>query len=405
MKFLYNRTYRNTGSAFFVLALLGCTNLVAAQQKSFTVNNNNPLKSLLTAIKGESHPFFVDIDGDNDLDCFVGEYANGTIAKVYYYRNDGTAKTPVFKNISGAANPLAGAIANTLSIPDFIDIDGDGDYDCFISDGRTGALIYFENTGSKTKPRFEKQSAAFNPLSMVKFAASGVASAAFADVDADGDYDCLITDQDGITNYFKNEGTSLIPAFKHITTGNNPFSFLDGQSVYNASFEDWNKDGMADLFIGAQYFQNTGTGNTPKFTANKYNQPVFETNTSGKYTYTPFRWIDLNNDNNSEVFQGTSCNAVYQTLTSQSNAMMAKAAEVSFSVFPNPSSEEFVLNTSKTNVGLSVLRITDVQGRLLSTRIINDNTVRFGKDLKPGLYVIQVLQDNKAIYNQKLIKE
>lgn len=404
MKFSYTKTYRNIGNAFAVLGLLGCTNLVSAQQKSFTVNNSNPLKSLLATVKGESHPFFVDIDGDNDLDCFVGEYANGSLAKVHFFRNDGTAKTPVFKNITGAANPLAEAIANTLSIPNFVDIDGDGDYDCFISDGRTGALMYFQNTGTKVKPQFEKQSAAFNPLSMVKFAASGVASAAFADVDGDGDYDCLITDQDGIASYFVNAGTSSSPSFKRATTGNNPFSFLDGQSVYNASFQDWNKDGKADLFIGNQYFQNTGTKDAPKFSASKYDQPVFESNTGAKYTFTPYRWVDLYNDNNVEVFQGTSGSVVYQTIASK-NVLEAKAAVVSFNVFPNPSSEEFVLSTSKTSVGSSVLRIADVQGKVLSTSVINDNTIRFGKDLKPGVYVIQVLQDNKAIYNQKLIKE
>ena len=43
---------------------------------------------------------------------------------------------------------------------------------------------------------------------MVKFLASGVANPAFADVDGDGDYDCLVVDEDGNENYFKNTGNS-----------------------------------------------------------------------------------------------------------------------------------------------------------------------------------------------------
>lgn len=405
MKFFYNKTYRNIGNAFFVLGLIGCTSLVSAQQKSFAVNNNNPLKSLLTTVKGESHPFFVDIDGDNDLDCFVGERTNSKISRVYYFRNDGSAKMPVFKNVTGAANPLADAITNALSIPNFVDIDDDGDYDCFISDGKTATLIYLENTGTKIKPIFEKRSAAFNPLSLVKSSASVVANAAFADVDGDGDYDCLVTDEDGVANYFVNEGTASAPSFKQAINGNNPFSFLAGQTVYNASFQDWNKDGMADLFVGAQYFQNSGSRNLPEFSANKYNQPVFESSATEKFTYTPFRWVNLYNDNNTEVFQGASGKIVYQTLASKTGVSAAKAAVVSFSVFPNPSSQEFVLTSEKTGVGLGVLRISDVQGRVLSTRVINENTARFGKDLKPGLYTIQVLQNEKSIYTQKIIKE
>ena len=78
-------------------------------------------------------------------------------------------KAPLFKQVAGANNPLNKVGANTLTIPYFIDINADGDYDCFIGEGTTGAIIYYRNTGSATHPQFEKQSAANNPLSMVKF--------------------------------------------------------------------------------------------------------------------------------------------------------------------------------------------------------------------------------------------
>src|SRR5215471_2186629 len=111
---------------------------VSAQQKAFAINNHdNPLKNYSLATNKESHPFFIDIDGDGDLDCFNGEYANGHLATLYYYRNDGTNKIPSFKQITGAGNPLSKVASNVLSIPYFIDIDGDGDYDCFVGEGNT----------------------------------------------------------------------------------------------------------------------------------------------------------------------------------------------------------------------------------------------------------------------------
>ncbi len=393
----------NIYKALIVLITTACSGLVMGQQKSFVVNNNNPLKNL-SGIKGESHPFFVDIDGDNDLDCFVGEYANGTISKIYFFRNDGTNKTPLFKNITGQANPLNDAIANTLSIPYFIDIDGDGDYDCFISDGRTGAIMYYENTGTKNNPVFEKRSAAFNPLSKVQFIASGIAQTAFADVDGDGDYDCLITDQSGVISYFENTGNYKNPVFTLVTGSRNPFNFLTSKKVYNISFTDWNKDGLPDLFVNTDYYQNTGTKYAPKFSANTVDAPAFQAKSEANYTYTPFSWVDLYDNGSTEVFQGSASGAViYQTLSVSASATAASLT--SFSVFPNPSQNEFVLNIPKSGTGVAVLRISDVQGRLLSTQVINNNTIRFGAELKSGVYMVQVMQDNKTLYNQKVIKE
>src|SRR3954467_5225841 len=97
-----------------------------AQHASFLVNHDlNPLRSFAVASATESHPFFVDIDADGDLDCFAGEYTNGSFSKVYFYRNDGNKRTPLFKPVSGAANPLDKVLVNELSIPYFVDIDGD----------------------------------------------------------------------------------------------------------------------------------------------------------------------------------------------------------------------------------------------------------------------------------------
>src|SRR5436305_15327585 len=75
---------------------------IFAQQKAFAVNSHdNPLKNFSVVSNKESHPFFVDIDGDGDLDCFSGEYSNAHLAKIYFYRNDGTNKKPLFKQVTG----------------------------------------------------------------------------------------------------------------------------------------------------------------------------------------------------------------------------------------------------------------------------------------------------------------
>src|SRR4051812_44866578 len=95
--------------SFMLLSLLiTCSTLpLAAQQQHASLIVNaaaNPLRHF--GVQGESHPFFVDIDADGDLDCFAGEYTNGAgFSTIHFYRNEGTRKAPLFKPVHGASNP------------------------------------------------------------------------------------------------------------------------------------------------------------------------------------------------------------------------------------------------------------------------------------------------------------
>ncbi len=75
-----------------------------------------------------SAPSFADLDGDGDLDAFIGA-GDGWI---YYYRNEGTAANPAFTNVTGSGNPFNGVGVGSNSAPSFADLDGDGDLDAFI---------------------------------------------------------------------------------------------------------------------------------------------------------------------------------------------------------------------------------------------------------------------------------
>lgn len=394
-----------------LLAVAFSTSVAAQHASAFLINHPlNPLKSFIVASKTESHPFFVDIDGDGDLDCFSGEYTNGTFSHVYFFRNEGNRTTPNFRLVGGAANPLDKVLTNTLSIPYFIDIDADGDYDCFIGEGNTGAVLYYKNVGNSTHPSFEKQSAAFNPLSMVKFSASGAASPAFGDVDGDGDYDCVIADEQGNLNYYRNIGTTSQPRFEHVTNkSDNPFAALAGSSggVYNFSFADWDKDGLIDVFINTTYYRNVGTRQRAQFSAEQQQQdaPVLQNAvaSTARYTYTPLRWVDLNGDGIPEAFQGTAKgNFIYQTLANKKGVQ--QVAVTAIGVAPNPSGSAFKVTLPSTVSGATI-RIADVQGKVLSAQTTSSSSVKVGASLQPGTYILQVLQNNKVVYQEKIIKE
>jgi hypothetical protein len=403
----------------FMLLLLAaaCSTATAQQQQKrvFFVNAAaNPLKSLVVPGGAESHPFLVDIDGDGDLDCFSGTYAKaGQFAPVFFYRNEGAANHPVFKAVNGAANPLNSVLTNSLSIPCFADIDADGDQDCFIGEGGTAALLYYQNTGTATHPRFEKQSAAFNPLSMVRLSAAGVACPAFGDMDGDGDLDCVVADESGSLHYFENVGTPAQPRFEHVSGADNPFSALARSAgIYNLSLQDWNKDGLLDLFLNTTYYRNTGTKLRAQFSSStEEDAPVIDNSAgSGRYSYTPLRWADLDGDGTPELVQGTAKGGfMYQSIAVSSKAAgLVNAKGVYLS--PNPSKSVFTLHIAPAAAAAggatgSTIRIMDVQGKVLSAQNTTSTTVKVGADLLPGVYLLQVLQHNTVIYQQKIIKQ
>jgi len=78
-----------------------------------------------------SNPELIDIDNDGDLDLFIGEYYGW----IYFYRNDGDNSTPVWTSVGYVTDSSGGTIdVGSWSRPDFADIDGDGDLDLFIGE-------------------------------------------------------------------------------------------------------------------------------------------------------------------------------------------------------------------------------------------------------------------------------
>jgi large repetitive protein len=238
------------------------------------------------------HPTFVDIDGDGDLDAFVGNNTGNTL----FYRNIGSANSAVFTFIS--TNPFGLTNVGIVSTPTFVDIDGDGDLDAFIGNS-LGNTLFYRNTGSATNPTFTFISTNHFGLTNV----GTYSSPTFVDIDGDGDLDALIGSSSGNTLFYRNIGNTTNPTFTFIST--NPFGLTNVGTFSKPTFVDIDRDGDLDALIGngsgnTLFYQNTGNITNPTFTFITSN-PFGLTNV-GLFSFPTF--VDIDGDGDLDTFVG-----------------------------------------------------------------------------------------------------
>ena len=242
-----------------------------------------------------------DLDNDGDLDAII----NGDD----YYENQGDNTTPTFVEQFGTDNPFDNIQQLGSNLITLIDVDGDSDLDLFFGNGNS--ILYYENTGTTASPVFEDRNA------MVVYSSISIPS--FVDIDNDGDYDMFIAGYDMSTyelkvNYFKNTGTDLVPEYvQQFGVDNSMDGFVLNTYINYPEFADLDNDGDFDLILGTsynygnpyaelvQYYKNTGTADAPVFDLQTgVNNPFSDI--TGQYAFISI--VDIDNDGDFDLFRG-----------------------------------------------------------------------------------------------------
>ena len=255
-----------------------------------------------------SIPAFVDIDGDQDMDAFVGNRSGD----ITIYENVGNRFSPQFRATNDLADALGECSFYSNAAPTFADIDNDGDFDCFVgSENSSGKLRFFKNTGTEVNPAFAEQIGGDNPMNDFVFPDGQFPR--LVDLDNDGDLDMLVGNGD--VEFFENTGTAFNPQFQEQLGANNPFESLSFNNRTTIALADLDNDGDQDLVHGeyfnsnlARYYENTGTADNPAFverldTANPFDQLPSETRTSPAL-------VDINADGDFDLFMGESYGSI-----------------------------------------------------------------------------------------------
>ncbi len=64
---------------------------------------------------------------------------------------------------TGSANPFNGIDVGSVSCPELVDLDSDGDLDAAIGEFNS-KILYFANTGSSSAPSFVPRTGSANPF-------------------------------------------------------------------------------------------------------------------------------------------------------------------------------------------------------------------------------------------------
>ena len=206
-----------------------------------------------------------DMDADGDLDLVTG--SNDGI--LHYFENTGTASAPAFTKRTGPANPLAGAVLGGHTVPELVDLDGDGDLDLIAGDSTLANFVYFENTGSTSAPLFTQRAGSSNPVNNLE--TNALISSALADLDGDGDLDLVTGNNGGGLTYFENTGSRTLPDFTKRIGTSSPVHGIDTNEFSAPELADLDGDGDFDLIVWSwygviDYYENTGTSAAPIFT-------------------------------------------------------------------------------------------------------------------------------------------
>jgi hypothetical protein len=204
-------------------------------------------------------PEFCDIDTDSDLDLFIGNEQG----KIWYYLNIGTSQQDNFILVS---NNWLGIDAGDELVPEFCDIDGDGDYDLFIGKDNQqtslppGAVHFWRNVGTPQVAQFVQESQMYLTLDM-------------GDISFPGNFDQTQDHLDDLfihafqVSWFKNAGLVETPCYSlesYNVVGT-------GFSAAGISFVDLNGDSFKDFGVGfgwtgeVQFWLNNGDTSLPGF--------------------------------------------------------------------------------------------------------------------------------------------
>ncbi len=366
---------------------------------------NNFLQDNMIETGEGAFPRFFDYDNDGDDDLFIGNYgyysSSGTYpSKIALYKNIGTTTTASFKLETDDFIDLYANTSNLLCpVPAFGDLDGDGDEDMVIGDA-SGKLHYYRKDPGPAD-NFIFVSSNYSGIDVGNYSTPQL-----VDVDRDGKLDMLIGEQSGTVNYYRNTGTTTVPAFA-LTSG-----FFGSVNVSQVGFTTgysvpylWDNSGSYTLLVGSER-------------GFLFRYDNIDGNLSGSFTLTDSLYVSsreglriapwmghLNNDTLPELIIGNYAGGVSLFFGDVINSVNEFALGFAFGLYPNPTATNFTLNNPLPQKELpATFSIMNMEGQIILTKPINSSSEQIDVVSFPaGIYICRLQSKSGMVSHQKLV--
>lgn len=381
----YNNVYffKNIGS--------NCANVFSFVYPRFLIDN-------MIDIGSASSVAFFDVDNDGKKDIIAGnDYLYNPnpqfqMSKLSYFRNTGTITNPSFELVTGDWLNISSLLQFALT-PTFGDIDNDGDVDLLLGNA-DGTLILYKNTaGAGNTPNF-----VFNAPQYQGVDIGNNSIPQIIDIDRDGLNDLLIGERNGVLNYYRNTGTSSVPAFTLVTSNFGGVNVLATGTIagYSAPLLFDNGNGY-ELLVGSEsgsiyHYTNIDGNLAGNFTLQDSSyQQIFE----------PKRvtaaMTDIDGDGKFDLLAGNSAGGLRLYTQSQSIGLNSNEQTVPyFAIMPNPVFDRLNLKFESTEDGLRLVEVKDILGRILINYYTTDTYCSFDfSNRLSGIYLVTVKTKGK----------